>query len=115
MFVIAAQVFSVLMAIIAISKSYVDFRGKVESFGVFLFWFLTWLSIVIVALFPSIIARLIAAGGGQAGLGTFFGMVIVFLFFLVYRVYVRLKRVEQNLTATVREMALREDWMPKQK
>jgi hypothetical protein len=54
--------------------------------------------IVIIALFPSIIDSIIIfAGGGRAGLGTFFGMAIVYLFFIVYRIYVKLGRIEQSV------------------
>jgi hypothetical protein len=41
-------------------------------------------------------------------------MGLVFLFFLVYRIYVKLARIEQKLIQTVREIALREDWKGKQ-
>lgn len=116
MFVIASQIFSVLLAAVVISKSYVDFRAKVESLQIFLFWIFTWTAIVIIAVFPSIIDLLISSfGGGRAGLGTFFGMALVFLFFTVYRMYVRIQRLEQNLTKTIRELALRDQWTAKRK
>ena len=109
MFVIISQIFAVLLAGIAISKSYVDFRSRTESLQVFVFWIVTWAGIVIVALFPSIIDLIISSfGGGRGGLGTFFGMVIVFLFFVVYRVYVKLDRMEQKLIKMVQELSLRD-------
>ncbi len=111
MFVIASQIFSLLLAVVAISKSYVDFRAKIESFQIFLFWVLTWTTIVVIAIFPSIIDILISSfGGGRTGLGTFFGMGLVFLFFLVYRMYVKLERIEQNLIKAIQELALRDNW-----
>ncbi len=111
MFVIASKFFALLLAAIAISKSYVDFRAKAESLRMFLFWVVAWTAIVIVALFPFIIDVLISSfGGGRTGLGTFFGMGLVFLFFIVYRMYVKLERIEQNLIKTIQDMALREEW-----
>ena len=76
----------------------------------FLLWTLTWLGIVAVALFPSIVDRLTAVGGGGVGIGTFLGMAIVFLFFLLYRIYVRIESLEQKLTIVVQELSLREPW-----
>ena len=109
MFLLVAKIFSVVLAVIAISKSYVDFRARIESLQIFLFWLFTWLAIVIVALFPSIIDFILGSfGGGRAGLGTVFGMGLVFLYFLAYRMYVKIGRVEQKLTKTVQELALRE-------
>jgi hypothetical protein len=109
MFLLFAKVFAVVLALISISKSYVDFRARIEPLQIFLFWMFTWLAIVIVALFPSIIDYVIGSfGGGRAGLGTVFGMGLVFLYFLAYRMYVKIGRIEQKLTRTVQELALRE-------
>lgn len=116
MFAILVKILSFLLAAIAISKSYVDFRCKVESLQMFIFWIVTWTMIVVVALVPSIIDVLIFSfGGGRTGLGTFFGMALVFLFFIVYRMYVKIERIEQNLTKTIQEFALRDQWTSKRK
>ena len=111
MLALIAKVFSLVLAIIAVSKSYVDFRGRLESLPMFVFWTATWVAIVAVALFPSLVDMLISfSGTGRVGLGTFFGMALVFLYFIVYRIYVKLERIEQNLTKTVQELALRDNW-----
>ena len=110
MVLVIGRLFAVVLAGIAISKSYVDFRSGRESVQMFLLWTVTWLGIVVVALFPNIIDTVLAAGGGGAGVGTFLGIALVFLFFLVYRMYVRLESLEQKLTIVVQELALRGDW-----
>ena len=116
MFRLASAFFALLFAAIVISKSYVDFRAKAESFKIFVLWVIAWLGIVIIALFPSIVDVLIMTfGGGRTGLGTFFGMGLVFLFFIVYRMYVKIDRIEQNLTKTIQELALRDQWTSKRK
>jgi hypothetical protein len=109
MFVIVAKIFALVLALIAISKSYVDFRARIESLQIFLFWIFTWLAIVVVALFPSIIDFIIGSfGAGRTGLGTVFGMGLVFLYFVAYRMYVKIERLERKLTKTVQAFALRE-------
>ena len=110
MFLLIARIFAIVLALVAISKSYVDFRSRRESPQMFLLWTLIWIGIVFVGMFPDLVAALVSAGGGSAGIGTFLGMVIVFLFFLVYRMYVRIEVLEQKLTVVVRELALRGDW-----
>src|SRR5262245_40850219 len=114
MFVFVSKVFALILAGIVFAKSYVDFRSRTESLRVFMFWTVTWTMIVVVALFPSIIDYIISlSDSGRAGLGTFFGMALVFLFFVVYRIYVKLERIEQKLTRTIQELALRDDWQNK--
>jgi hypothetical protein len=76
----------------------------------FLLWTLIWIGIVIVAMFPDMVATLVTAGGGRVGIGTFLGLVIVFLFFLVYRMYVKMEAMQQKLAVVVQEIALRGDW-----
>ena len=111
MFHLTAQIFSVLLAAIVVSKSYVDFRARRESLQMFMFWLLTWTGIMFVALRPTIIDYLIVVFGGQrTGIGTVLGMGLVFLFFLLYRIYVRLERIEQTLVKTVQDIALQQDW-----
>ena len=111
---IFVKVFSLALAVIAISKSYVDFRARTESLQMFLLWSLTWITVVIVALFPSIVDVILAySASGRVGLGTFFGMGLVFVLFVVYRIYVKLERVEQKLIKTIQELALKEDWTQK--
>ena len=111
---IFVKLFSVALAAIAISKSYVDFRARVESLQMFLLWSLTWITVVVIALFPSIVDIILAySASGRAGLGTFFGMGLVFVLFVVYRIYVKLERVEQKLVKTIQELALKEDWIEK--
>jgi hypothetical protein len=111
MFVFASKIFSILLAAITVSKSYVDFRSRKESLKMFLFWCITWLLIVIVALFPFLVDLLISSFGGErAGLGTFFGMCLVFLFFVAYRIYVKIEDMDQKLTRTIQELALRDEW-----
>ena len=115
MFAFASQIFSIILAGIAITKSYLGFRAKVESLQIFLIWTAAWIAIVIVALFPSIVDVTIEHfGSGHSGLGTFFGMALVFLFFIVYRMYLKLERIEQNQTKVIQELALRDDWRSKQ-
>jgi hypothetical protein len=116
MFVILVKILSFLLAAIVISKSYVEFRAKSESLQMFIFWSVTWTVIVVVALFTSIIDLFISMfGGGRTGLGTFFGMGLVLLFFTVYRIYVKLERIEQRITKTIQDLALQDQWTLKRK
>src|SRR5262245_65689598 len=90
--------FSLALAAIAISKSYVDFRARRESLQMFLLWSLTWTGVVVVALFPSIVDVILAySASGATGLGTFFGLGLAFGLFLLSRIYVQLERADKKL------------------
>ena len=106
MFLLFSKIFSIVLAGVAISKSYVDFRARKESVQMFLLWTMTWIAVVVVAMFPSIVDFLIDLGGGRIGVGTFLGMALVFNLVLVYRMYVRMEALQQKLTMIVQELAL---------
>jgi hypothetical protein len=42
-------------------------------------------------------------------------MGLVFLFFTVYRIYVKLERIEQRITKTIQDLALQDQWTLKRK
>jgi hypothetical protein len=37
-------------------------------------------------------------------------MGLVFLFFVAYRIYVKIEHMDQKLTRTIQELALRDEW-----
>jgi hypothetical protein len=113
MFVVISQVFSLFLAVVAISKSYVDFRSRRESLQMFVLWTLMWAGIVFVALVPSVVD--VVLGGSNAGVGRLLGMALVFVVFLLYRVYAKVERLEQKITALVQEIALRDPLKPRAK
>jgi len=112
MIVLISQIFSLALALIVISKSYVDFRSRRESLPMFVVWTLTWAIIVSVALSPGLIEFLLRGNTAGAGIGRILGMGVVFEFFLLYRVYTRVERLEQKITALVQEVALRDGLKP---
>jgi hypothetical protein len=112
MIVLISQIFSLVLALIVISKSYVDLRSRRESLPMFVLWTLTWAVIVAVALSPSLIDILLRGSPAGAGIGRILGMGVVFEFFLLYRVYTRVERLEQKITTLVQEVALRDVLKP---
>lgn len=103
MLLIAAQIFAVAFAILVVSKSYLAYKQRKESLVLFLFWLVTWLVIVAITFFPEIINVLLS--GNKAGVGTVLGIAIVFLYYVIYRVYVKADRVERQMQKLIRDMS----------
>lgn len=69
---------------------------------------MAWIAVIVIALFPQIIIILIEKTGGErTGIGTIFGISLVFLFFVIYRIYLKAQRIEQQLQKLVRDMAIK--------
>lgn len=97
-------------ALLVIVKSYDEFKRGREPLPVFLFWLVTWGAVIVIAFFPGVTDWIRAhVLGPRAGLGTIFGIAIVFLLFLSYRMYLKADRVERDLNRLISELALKED------
>lgn len=106
---IIIKVFAILLAAIVIAKTYLDYRKKHESLIMFMFWTITWLVIVVVAIHPKIVDVVVSVTRGkQIGIGTFLGLFSVFLFFVTYRVYNKANRLEQQLKELIIKLGLKD-------
>jgi hypothetical protein len=45
-------------------------------------------------------------GGNRTGIGTVFGMGLIFVMFVSYRIYIKANRIEKNLNEISRKFAL---------
>lgn len=103
------KIISLVLGLMVISKTYLDYKKKNESFFMFFFWTVAWIGIIIVSLFPEIIvAALQVSKEQQIGTGTFLGVAIVFLFFVIYRVYIKANRLEKKIHDMVMKLGLKD-------
>lgn len=102
------KLLSIILGLMVISKTYHEFKKGKESVTMFLFWTIAWIGIILISLFPNIVSEIIDLSQGQKiGTGTLLGMSIIFLFFVIYRVYVKADRVEKDLAEIVRQVAIK--------
>jgi hypothetical protein len=104
-----AKVIAAVFAALVLVKSYDEFRRGREPIAVFLFWLTTWAAVLVVAFWPGItdVIREKILGPG-AGLGTIFGIAIVFLLYLSYRIYLKADRNEEIINRLISELAIRD-------
>ena len=76
-----------------------------------LFWGILWFAVGVVVLYPSLADRLAAAAGLQTatGIDLVVYVAVGVVFYLVFRLYIRLDRIEHNLTKLARHLALRDN------
>jgi len=101
------QIIAVLFALFAFGVTVVRFKEKKISAKEFIFWDIIWLSVVIVAMLPwttSIIAKLL---GIRRGIDVAIYLGIIILFYLVFKMYVKVENVEREITKLVREEAIK--------
>ena len=97
----------VAFVLFAWSRALLRFKDRKISGYELGFWSLLWIAILIVLFIPNItqpIARLLSIG---RGIDVVVYLSIVVLFYLIFRVYVKLEGVEQEITKVVRETSLK--------
>jgi len=103
---IAAKVFATLLGILVLSRVYTDWKSKKESVVMTVFWTITWAGILLISFYPDLVRRIINIFGGErTGLGTVFGMGLVFILYISYRVYTKANRVEKAINKLCRKIA----------
>lgn len=97
---------ALFLTLLVIIKSYLAFRQRQESLVMFLFWSVTWIGIIIIAFYPEVITTVL--GERRVGVGSFLGVSLVFVYYVLYRVYAKADRIEKQLHDIVRNLALKD-------
>ena len=106
MHLILIQVVVVLFAIYAASRAVGRFRKGTIGLWELMLWLLFWLAVGVVVLMPNAtnhVARFLGVGRGADAV---FYLSLVGLSYAFFRLYLRMRHVEQELTLLVRKLAL---------
>lgn len=102
------RVIFTLFAIFAWSRAYLRWREHTFSYKELFFWTIVWVAVIVLIFTPGktdFIARQLGVGRGS---DAFFAIGIVILFYMVYRLYAIVDRLEKDFTKIVRILALRD-------
>lgn len=114
--VIFVKLIALTFAAISITKSYLDYKKKLEPRIMFLFWTVIWLVAATLAVFPVLIERIVNASQDQnITVGSFITIAFVFMLFIVYRVYAKASRVEYRQAELIRLLGLNQALKKKKK
>lgn len=101
------QIFATVFALFAWSRALLRYKDRKISNNEFIFWSVIWLGVVVVAFIPGISALVSDAIGIRRPIDFFVYLSIILLFYLVFRIYIKLDTVNGEITKIVREFALR--------
>lgn len=102
------QVFVIIFLLFAISRVILRFRGgqiKLTEFG---FWGALFTTAIVVILYPEQTTRLANNLGIGRGVDLVVYASIITLFYLVFRIYVMIEDIRQEITQVIRRIALRQ-------
>src|SRR4030042_1549196 len=101
------QRIAVLFALFALSRAALRLKDKSINLFQFIFCGLLWIGVIVVALVPNITSFFSNLFGIERGIDLAVYLSIILLFYLIFRMYVKVDKIEENVTKVVREIAIR--------
>jgi len=103
-----AQIIFSFFAIFAISRTIIRFKKKEIFLAWFLFWIIFWSAVIVAVLLPWTTTVLAEWVGIGRGVDLVIYLSITCLFYLIFRLFVRIEQIERNITKLVEKNAIRE-------
>lgn len=103
------QIIAAFFSIFALSRAYLRFKERKLSSFAFLFWTFVWVAGVVAIFWPSLttdIARFLGIG---RGVDVVLYASIVVIFYLLFRIYIKIEDTEHQITELARKVALKDE------
>ena len=102
------QIIGAIFVLFAWSRVYLRYRDDSVSLLGLILWSVIWLGMMIVLFIPETTELFAKKLGIGRGVDAFLYGSIVILFYLVYRLYVKIESLDREITQVVREESLRD-------
>ena len=103
------QIILLLLSIIGIALGIFRYRNESFSNSVFALWTFVWIIIIIVTLFPAITTHCANLFGIGRGLDSVYIVSILFLFYIVFKLYNKIEQQKKRINELVSQLTLKEN------
>ncbi|KZX15740.1 DUF2304 domain-containing protein [Methanobrevibacter filiformis] len=100
------QILVIIVAIIAIAIAFRSFKNTRVSLTTFILWVILWLVLIVFTVLPESSAILANIFGIQRGLDVLIIFALIGAYYLIFRLFIKLEKIQQNLTELVRFIAI---------
>jgi len=101
------QVIVIVFSLFALSRLVLRRKDRAIPLGELIFWAVIWLGAIFLAIFPSVFNSAANRTGVENTINLIIAVAIIILFYLQFRLYVRVEQQGQDITRLVREISLR--------
>ena len=98
----------ILFAIFALSRTLLRFYDKKLNIIGVLFWSILWVSVIVVAILPQTTTIFAKMTGVGKGIDFLTYVSIIVLFYLVFRLYIHIEKINEDITNLTKNIALRD-------
>lgn len=103
----AIKIIIVVFTVFALSRVFLRFREKRVTLVEFLIWSVLWVGITVAAILPQTTTFIADILGVGRGVDAVIYLALLVLFYGMFRLYVKMEHIEQEITQIVRTVALR--------
>ena len=101
------QIIALIIILFFISRLFWQKKKKQISNNEFLFWFLFWILSGLAIIFLKTLDKIVAnLGFSGSGIEILFYLAVIVLFYLVFKLRIRLEKINKNITKIIREITL---------
>ena len=101
------QVIVIVFSLFALSRLVLRRKDRAIPLGELIFWAVIWLGAIFLAIFPSVFNSAANRTGVENTINLIIAVAIITIFYLQFRLYVRVEKQGQDITRLVREISLR--------
>ena len=100
------QLIAASFAIFALSRAYLRFRERKLSSFSFIFWIFVWVTGMGAIIFPDMSTKLAKLIGVGRGVDAILYASIVVIFYLIFRLYIKIEDTQKEITQLTRKITL---------
>lgn len=104
---ILIQVLAAVFIVFAVSRVFLRLRDKKITIIEVMFWLSIWIGMTVIVFFPRITQYLADMLGIGRGIDVIIYASIAILFYLIFRLYIKIEDTEREITLLVRELTKR--------
>ncbi|NQU98272.1 DUF2304 family protein [Candidatus Woesearchaeota archaeon] len=105
----AIQIIAIIFALFAYSRAILRYKDKKITNKEFLFWTIIWVSMIIVAIIPIVASWFSNLFGIRRPVDFMIYASIIILFYIIFKIYVKIESLEQDFTKIVRNLAIKKN------
>ncbi|NQU77407.1 DUF2304 family protein [Candidatus Falkowbacteria bacterium] len=101
------QIIAIIIILVIFLSVFLKFRRKQISGGEFFVWSVFWILVALAMIFiKKIDGYVLGLGIASRGIDVLIYVAVPLIFYLIFRIYVRLEKMERNITKVTRQEAL---------
>ncbi|MBU1975635.1 MAG: DUF2304 family protein [Nanoarchaeota archaeon] len=103
------QIIALIFGLFALSRVFLRLKDGNLSRREFVFWTVIWVALLVFAFIPDITTSIAMKLGIERGMNLIASIGIILLFYLMFRLYIKVEGINQEITKIVRELAIEKE------